>query len=307
MLEETLIQEIADKLNIKDELEQKLVEKTLEALEQLRMLKHLPQKPDMGGQRGLSKGGQGGCGKGESGTFALSLEEYLEMDSEEQKRIQLKSYEEHQDWIEYELQLRNAEWIIVCNGEVIKFSQHFDEYPSDDELMEIGKRFNRIPFVFVKTPLIEEIAWAQVSAWDYYPTLEIILGKAGCREETLIQQGETIIADLDTGCPYIFVNYDEVLAKQYILPGPFRYAQARYHLGVRYLFYVIKLAIGIRDVNGALKCMDIPVHCVENWLHSPFCYVNTKRKALAGRNLLLKFPLMVKLSGKARSSIVSHE
>ena len=178
MLEETLIKKIVDKLDVKDGSEQKLVEKTLAALEQLRMLKYLSQSPDMG----------------KSGIFALSLEEYLEMEPDEQKRIQLKVYEEHQDWIEDELRLRNAEWIIVCNGEVIKVSQRLDEYPSDDELMEIGKRFNRIPFVFVKTPLIEEIAWAQVGDWDYYPTLEIILGKAGCREETLIQQGETIVA-----------------------------------------------------------------------------------------------------------------
>jgi len=47
MLEVNLIQKIAGKLNIKNELEQKLVEKTLEALEQLRMLKHLSQKSDM--------------------------------------------------------------------------------------------------------------------------------------------------------------------------------------------------------------------------------------------------------------------
>lgn len=153
MLEETLIQKIVDKLNIKDEPEQKLVEKTLEVLEQLRMLKYLSQKPDMGKRQPPAP-----FSKGESGTFALSLEEYLKMDSEAQKRIQLKAYEEHQGWIEYELRLRNAEWIIVCNGEVIKVSQRLDEYPSDDELMEIGKRFNRIPFVFVKTPLIEEIA-----------------------------------------------------------------------------------------------------------------------------------------------------
>jgi len=291
VLEETLVTQIVDKLNVNNEPEQKLIEKTLETLEQLGML----NLPYQGERQGANA---------QSGTFALSLKEYLKMDFEEQKRVQLKAYEEHQDWIEQELRLRNAEWMVVCNGKIIRDSQRLNDYPSDDELMKIGKKFNRIPFVFVKTPLIEETPWAQVSPWDYYPTVEILLGKADWDKEELLHKGEVIIADLDTGCPYIFTSYDEALAKRYILPSPFRHAQARYHLGIRYLFYIATFTIGVQDANGKLKCQNMAIHCVENWPRSPFCHINPERKALVGRNLFLEFLLTLKLSGRTKSSVI---
>jgi hypothetical protein len=44
------------------------------------------------------------------------------------------------------------------------------------------------------------------------------------------------------------------------------------------------------------------VYCVRNWRQSPFCVVNSIRKALVGRKLLMSFPIRVELNGQDRST-----
>jgi len=41
-------------------------------------------------------------------------------------------------------------------------------------------------------------------------------------------------------------------------------------------------------------------YCVRDWQKSSLCLVNPNRQALAGRNVLLKFPITVELNGEKK-------
>lgn len=65
--------------------------------------------------------------------------------------------------------------------------------------MATGKKSGLIPFVFIRTPLIEESRWSVLKGLDYYPTLSIAVGKFGTSMEDLPSEGVMIEADFDTG------------------------------------------------------------------------------------------------------------
>ena len=88
--------------------------------------------------------------------FELSFDDYLAMSDEERDAIALHAYQTLETWIDAELEKRKAEWILVCGGQVIESSPTLRNYPLGEKIMQIGRQRGLVPFVFVKTPLIEE-------------------------------------------------------------------------------------------------------------------------------------------------------
>lgn len=60
-------------------------------------------------------------------------------------------------WIDEEMKRRGWMWIVICGGEVVAGSPLVSDFPDEEQLIEIGKKYNRIPFVYGKTVLPEEI------------------------------------------------------------------------------------------------------------------------------------------------------
>jgi hypothetical protein len=89
--------------------------------------------------------------------FKLSFDDYLAMSDDERDAIALRAYQTLDAWIEAELKKRKAEWILVCGGQVIESSPTLRNYPPGEKIMQIGRQRGLVPFVFVKTPLIEEV------------------------------------------------------------------------------------------------------------------------------------------------------
>ncbi|MGH6629735.1 MAG: hypothetical protein ACREB3_08385, partial [Burkholderiales bacterium] len=90
-----------------------------------------------------------------SDLFALSFADYLAFSDEERDAVMLRAYQLLETWINAELERRKAQWILVCGGQVLEFSSTLRDYPSDETLLQIGRQRGLVPFVFVKTPLIE--------------------------------------------------------------------------------------------------------------------------------------------------------
>jgi hypothetical protein len=57
---------------------------------------------------------------------------------------------------------------------VIEFSDDLNDYPFPERLMKIGSERDRIPFVFNRPPLLEEISWSALEGSDFYPTLTTV-------------------------------------------------------------------------------------------------------------------------------------
>ncbi len=103
----------------------------------------------------------------------LSLESYRGSSGEEKDRFHIKVYEENEAWIARELDERGAEWILVLGGEVRRWSSTLDDYPSPKELSDFAAQERQIPFVFVRSHVIEETVWLSLGDSDYYPTLQL--------------------------------------------------------------------------------------------------------------------------------------
>ena len=69
-------------------------------------------------------------------------------------------------------------------------------------------------------------------------------------------------------------------------------------------YHLRNLLIGVRTVTGTFLTQTTKATCIRNWRESPLCLVNPQREALAGRNLLLEFPLRLELDGAAKCTRV---
>lgn len=107
--------------------------------------------------------------------FAIPFDTYLAMSEDERAEIAFKAYKTLDRWIDQELAARHAQWMLVCGGEILESSPKLIEYPSREKLIAIGKERGLIPFVFIRTPLIEESSWSMLPHTDYYPTLAITM------------------------------------------------------------------------------------------------------------------------------------
>lgn len=240
-----------------------------------------------------------------AGVFELTFDDYLAMSDEERDDIAFRAYQTLGEWIDAELKKRKAEWILVCGGEVIESSPTLEDYPSREKLMEIGRRRGLVPFVFVKAPLIEESGWSALAGDDFYPTIRLTVASTGTSMARLPASGTEFTADFDSGSPNLFVDYDQILARQIIDHQPIDQAHFRSHLGQVYRYHVLPLVIGVKSEDGMVAAREFSALCVRNWSESPLCLVNSDREALAGRDLLIKFPLRLELDGARRMTRIA--
>jgi hypothetical protein len=235
-----------------------------------------------------------------SNLFELPFDDYLAMSREERDAIALRAYQTLGPWIDAELNRLGAEWMLVCDGEVIESSPTLKDYPSREKLMQIGQQRGLVPFVFVKAPLIEESGWSTLAGDDFYPTIRLTVAASGANTQQLPASGEEFVADFDSGSPNLFMDYDRMLASQIIDDQPVDQAHFRSHLGQVYRYHVLSLLIGAWSEDGLVKAREFSALCVRDWRQSPLCLVNSDREALAGRNLLIEFPLRLELDGARR-------
>lgn len=234
--------------------------------------------------------------------FAIPFNNYIVMPDEERAAIAFRAYKILDRWIEQELKARRAKWMLVCGGEILESSPEFIEYPSREKLMALGKDRGLIPFVFIRTPLIEESNWSSMPDADYYPTLPIIVSHFGTKKEEIISDGVTIDADFDTGSPDLLLDYDQMVSNGVINSMPIDQDHFRPHLGEFFRAYLLPIAVGVIDVRGQTVVREIGAVFVRNWRQTSLCFVNPDREALAGRNLLHKFPLRVVLDSETKTT-----
>jgi len=224
--------------------------------------------------------------------FDITFKEYMAIDEKRVSDLQIRTLREKEKWIEENIRERGAGWIVVCGGEVVKWSRFMEKYPAKDELKKIGKKYNKILFVFSAAPLIEECEWSRISPDDHYLRIEFsVTGK----NELIPVKG-----DLDTGAPNIFLDLDNLMSGGIINLNRFEYPNRGIHLGKNYIYYVKRVTICINDEKGKTNSLEFNSYCVSNWQKSPFCAINPDREALVGRCVLFKFKLKIELDGKEK-------
>ena len=236
--------------------------------------------------------------------FNYPFNKYLSVSQQERDDLIWRAYQTLDTWIATELEQRKAAWILVCGGKVIEASPSMRNYPEDEKLMALGDQHGVIPFVFVKEMAIEESLWSALPDNDFYPTLSLTLAALDTQPSEIASTGIEISADFDSGSPSLLLDYDRLVAHGIIQAAPISQTQYHRHLGQVFQYHLRNLLIGVRTINGAFLTQPTKATCIRNWRESPLCLVNPQREALAGRNLLLEFPLRMELDGATKSTRV---
>jgi CheY-like chemotaxis protein len=200
-------------------------------------------------------------------------------------------------------------WVMLCgNNSVIRAqASHLNEIPTDEETMEFAKSQQR-PAYFFWNEVSAEDMWTACEAVSHYPTV------------TLEFEKSQITVHFDTGAPWTFFSYEDLLSLEIVRPttnfGP------SYRKGFRDPYWAASLVITaeIRDQrSGETQTIEISGQAVRDWEQSPFAKLCREtcpgfefepgepwkcpaRKALIGRNLLIENALVLVLDGKTRQT-----
>lgn len=236
--------------------------------------------------------------------FAIPFETYINLPDDERAAIAFRAYKVLDRWIDQELKTRRAKWMLVCGGEILESSPKLLEYPAREKLIALGKKSGLIPFVFIYKPLIEESSWSVIDASDRYPTLSIFVGRFGVPTSKLLSEGVVVEADFDTGSPDLLLDYDQMVSNGVVDMMPIDQDHFRPHLGEFNRSVFLPITVGVTDTSGQIVTLELGAVFVRNWRRSSLCFVNPSREALAGRNLLLEFPLKIELDGAKKTTKV---
>lgn len=230
----------------------------------------------------------------------VSFSQFDNLNSKHSIDLTLRGRKQLENFAQQALESKNLAWAVICGGEIAASSQFFDDLPSPKEIDDIGRKCGLVPFLFSRDEFSEEIGvnspWAptEIPA-DHYPSLPIIISNGSTSTE--------VVADFDTGSPAIHIDADHLSKKQVLLPehifelkksGSFF---TRTHLGKKFSFYLVDLQVAVPTPSGQVGAQMI-CHCVRNWAKSPFRKINMHRTALAGRRVITRLNLKVKLDGR---------
>ena len=196
----------------------------------------------------------------------------------------------HRHWVRTEMKRRDWVWSVVCGESIVTGDADIFKLPTSDELREIGKEQNRIPYIYseplpIESMMIpgETVGWNKTRlAGDYYPTLKGKLGK------------EFLIDDFDTGATQTVVSSSLVKIDETDM-----WDEAT-HFDQVYQFLQKKIEMTLISTDGIERTELIPVRVVNSWETSPFRLVNGSRKILFGRDVLRAFKLEICLDSDKR-------
>lgn len=224
----------------------------------------------------------------------ITLKDYLTSPRSFQEEVETH-WKKHSFWITSELKGKEALWGVACNLTIVASGADLLDFPDEEELIEIGEKYNRIPFAYT-IPIAPEtipMKWNRTTinknVDDFYPALKIKLNN------------RILSGDFDTGA------FQSFISSEFVQRGIFNSIQdTRWndHLAKSYEYYTKKIPIEIEDVNGKKLVKKISVSVVKNWEETSFVSFNKNRKALLGRDILRAFELKIYLDSKNRVTYV---
>ncbi|MGH7451114.1 MAG: hypothetical protein ACRENG_07210 [bacterium] len=113
----------------------------------------------------------------------LTPEKHEQLSLKERAMLKRRLKERNYQWLQAKFSALDAAWLVVVDGQVIASGKSLKDKPRQRQILEIGRRTGKFPFVFVNDEFItiEEStsSWhATKQAGDYYPTLPVTLRSA---------------------------------------------------------------------------------------------------------------------------------
>ncbi len=241
--------------------------------------------------------------------FQLTREEFVALPPEEAGALPLQMWKENEEWLDEQFAVRDAKWLLVVGGKILASYPDDCNLPSEEELHQIEQREGKMGMLLGhedEEQIEESVDWSAVAEEDAYPTLPVSVAHPQCSAEDLEKQALSYVSDLDTGSPFVLLNYDELLSHRIIRMQQLINMRRKQHLGRSYTSCRLPVALWVEDERGEKHRLDYHCECVLEWNSSPFRLTNPRRQALVGRPLLLEFPLTVELDGAKKQSKVKR-
>ena len=237
--------------------------------------------------------------------FDIPLETYRSLVANAKYRtlanriITERLYKLHGNWINEEFtRRRRAQSLVLCDKKVILESE---ELYGPKNLFEIERSVGKLCYLVGREALIEESRWSDLGGDDYYPTLEIYIGRRDWNDKDVFEKGVKIRSDFDTGNPsYLVLN--ENLCRR-VVEEPERIWRGS-HLGQVYFSYLRNLKVGLKD-DGQGHCMEKIVEGVDDWDDvewNPYKLANPNREGFVGRDIMLELLVKITLNPESRES-----
>jgi hypothetical protein len=215
----------------------------------------------------------------------LTLEQYRLLSFSERGAQKRELKEQNREWLEQKFADLRAAWLMVMDGEIIAHGSSLRDYPSTQQIREIGSRYGKRPFIFINDLFvaIEEgrFAWhPTIYEYDFYPTVPIVLRTDWDSVE--------IIADFDTGAAASFADYKLLISQAVLKADGDEEGESSEHLGRAFEYFGKSFIVEVKLPSGELLSRKLTLNCVTDWHVSPFVNINPRRTALAGRDLFLE-------------------
>jgi len=88
--------------------------------------------------------------------FKLSFDEFKKFSLKDQRDWRHRILINKREWLNKQLKIKNAEWLLILGGKIEQSSPTLDNFPSKNDVYQLAKDQNLAPFIYVKDPQIEE-------------------------------------------------------------------------------------------------------------------------------------------------------
>jgi hypothetical protein len=146
-----IIAEVEKRLGPLDEKAKRAIEMAMELMGQLPMTKPEPQW------------------QGEN----PSLDQAAKLSPRERGRLLQALERQNREWLERKLKELNARWLLVIDGEVVRYGTATTDYLTDEELLALCRERGKLPLLFMPLRPVEETTRWHPTIYDNdaYPTI----------------------------------------------------------------------------------------------------------------------------------------
>jgi hypothetical protein len=230
--------------------------------------------------------------QGENPPFDLAAK----MPPQQRGRLLQELEQLNRKWLERKASELGARWLLVIDGEVVRFGKSPADILSDEEMEAICRKRGKLPLLFFPLrPVEETVRWhATQYANDAYPTLPLRVSNG--------VNGLDLVADFDTGASEVYLDAFTLEEHGVIHITDADAIYEAQHLGLPFDYVVKALRLGLIAEDGQAREVQMFTVCVLNWRQSPFVAINPNRTALVGRDLCLALQPIVTLNFANRTT-----
>lgn len=243
--------------------------------------------------------------------FEIDYNTYIKMGVLEKKLAADRALEAAQVTLNAEFK-KGSIWVFLCGDPTIVRASASDltQVHSQELMHQFARNQNRAPFQFFKPVAVDDMG-----PWSTCGSQHDLSGYPAANIEI---KNKTLLVHFDTGAPWTFFSYEELVERGVILPGDLLFTTCK-RGAKKYDAAFLNIEVTLRcQISDDTRTITLRGQAVRDWLNSPFARECLEQKCiqlgptiqngrncllrigLIGRNVLVENALQVILDGKSR-------